>query len=267
MKTTRNLGSRPLFVFLMGLAALLVAPVADSASLPETINKIKPSVVGVGTYQATRTPPAELRGTGFAVGDGRYVLTNAHVLPDAVDGLAREYVAVFLGGESRAEVIPAKAVAIDRDSDLAALEMTGHVIPALRLGDSKTVQEGQPVAFTGFPIGAVLGLHPVTHTGIVSAITPIVTPVTSAKALTATLIRRMKKPYQVFQLDATAYPGNSGSPVFDPASGDVIGVINKVFVQGSKETLLEKPSGITYAIPIEFANKLLDEKGLLDRSR
>ena len=50
------------------------------------------------------------------------------------------------------------------------------------------------------------------------------------------MIRQLKSgTFNIFQLDATAYPGNSGSPVFDVASGEVIGVINMVFIKGSKE--------------------------------
>ncbi|MCB1737317.1 MAG: serine protease, partial [Gammaproteobacteria bacterium] len=53
------------------------------------------------------------------------------------------------------------------------------------------------------------------------------------------------------------YPGNSGSPVYHPETGAVIGIINKVFVKETKEMVIEKPSGITYAIPIKFAKDLL----------
>jgi S1-C subfamily serine protease len=65
----------------------------------------------------------------------------------------------------------------------------------------------------------------------------------------------------VFQLDGTAYPGNSGSPVYHAETGAVIGIVNSVFVKGTKESALTQPSGITYAIP---AQKLKD---LLDRTR
>ena len=61
----------------------------------------------------------------------------------------------------------------------------------------------------------------------------------------------------MFQLDATAYPGNSGSPVYDPATGEVIGVVNMVFVKGTKEAALAQPSGITYAIPSRYLIELL----------
>ena len=63
------------------------------------------------------------------------------------------------------------------------------------------------------------------------------------------MIRRLRDPYEVFQLDATAYPGNSGSPLYDMATGGVVGVLNKVFVQTTKERVLQDPSGISYAIP------------------
>ena len=72
-----------------------------------------------------------------------------------------------------------------------------------------------------------------------------------------TLKRLREEPYEVLQLDAIAYPGNSGSPLYEPYTGRVVGVVNKVFVQESKETLLEKPSGITYAIPVEHVQALL----------
>ena len=76
------------------------------------------------------------------------------------------------------------------------------------------------------------------------------------------MVHRLSAPYEVFQLDATAYPGNSGSPLYHPDTGVVIGVINKVFVKESKENLLKEPSGITYAIPAKFAEALLRKAGL-----
>ena len=63
------------------VAALLFTMMFDvSAGLPETIEQIKASVVAVGTYQKTRSPPFVFRGTAFVVGDGTLIGTNAHVL-------------------------------------------------------------------------------------------------------------------------------------------------------------------------------------------
>jgi S1-C subfamily serine protease len=63
----------------------------------------------------------------------------------------------------------------------------------------------------------------------------------------------------VFQLDATAYPGNSGSPIYDPETGEVIGIVNMVLVKGTKEAALSSPTGITYAIPSRHLKALLDQ--------
>jgi len=68
---------------------------------------------------------------------------------------------------------------------------------------------------------------------------------------------RLAALYNIFQLDATAYPGNSGSPLYNTESGQIIGIINKVFIQETKETVIHKPSGISYAIPINFLQELL----------
>ena len=54
--------------------------------------------------------------------------------------------------------------------------------------------------------------------------------------------------FEVLQLDATAYPGNSGGPVFSLSSGEVAGVISMVLVKGTREAALSAPSGISYAI-------------------
>lgn len=228
------------------------------SGLPETLALIKPGVVAVGTVQKTRRPPSKFMGTGFVVGDGRYVVTNAHVVPELLDGEGLEQLAIFAGRGRQPETRMAETVAMDPEHDLAILRIEGDPLPALRLGDSSLVREGQSIAFTGFPIGTVLGLFPVTHRGIISTITPIALPSQSSRQLSTAQIKRLKAPYDVFQLDATAYPGNSGSPVYDQKTGHVLGVLNMVFVKETKEAVLEKPSGISYAIPVEFARQLLE---------
>ena len=65
--------------------------------------------------------------------------------------------------------------------------------------------------------------------------------------------------YVIFQLDATAYPGNSGSPLYDAATGQVYGIINSVFIQGTREQAISRPSGITYAIPSIHIQYVLDQ--------
>ena len=114
------------------------------------------------------------------------------------------------------------------------------------------------MAIIGYPIGGALGFTPVTHRGIVSAITAIVLPAPSAQSLNAAGGNRLRQgSFDIYQLDATAYPGNSGGPVFDVESGKVIAVINMVLVKGSKESAISYPSGISYAIPVRFVSELL----------
>jgi serine protease Do len=240
-------------VLLFAIGALA----AVTPTLPDIIDKIKPAIVAVGAFQKTRRPPSIFRGTGFVIADGLHVVTNAHVVPEKLDVEKKEVVAVFIGKANLVEVREATKVVEDLDHDLAILRITGRPITPMTLGDANRVREGEVYAFTGFPIGMVLGLNAVTHRGIVSAITPVVIPQLTAQLLEKKIISRLTAPYNVFQLDATAYPGNSGSPLYHPDTGHVVGIINKVFIQESKETVIQKPSGISYAIPINHLQDLL----------
>lgn len=248
-----------LFVFLWVLPG--AAQGGENPGLSELVPRIKPSVLAVGTYQRTRSPPFLFRGTGFVVGDGLWVATNAHVLPENVNSAQGESIAVVQADGSNAKVRIASVVDSDPRHDVALLRFQGEPLPPLVLGGVPGAREGQAIAFTGFPLGVVLGLNPVTHRGIISAITPISIPRSNARELSALAIRQLEGRFDIFQLDATAYPGNSGSPVFDAASGDVLGIVNMVFVKGSKESALSQPSGITYAIPVSYLKAMLDQHG------
>ncbi len=99
----------------------------------------------------------------------------------------------------------------------------------------------------------MLGLVPVTHRATVSAITPIALPSANARQLDERVLRRLQSgAFRVLQLDATAYPGNSGSPLYDAATGEVLGIINMVFVKATKEAILSQPSGISFAVPAQY---------------
>ncbi|HOX67053.1 MAG TPA: trypsin-like peptidase domain-containing protein, partial [Burkholderiaceae bacterium] len=80
----------------------------------------------------------------------------------------------------------------------------------------------------------------------------------TARQLDARAISRIKEgSFDFIQLDATAYPGNSGGPLFDLETGAVIGVVNMVALKGTRESALSHPSGISYAIPVEFVLRML----------
>ena len=239
-----------------GLLGLAV-PSAQAQNLADTIEKIKPSIVAIGTFQKTRRPPSIFRGTGFIVADGLHVVTNAHVLQEKIDTEKKETLTIFSGKSDRIEIREATKLVEDLDHDLVILKISGRPLTALTISDSSRVREGETYAFTGFPIGMVLGLNAVTHKAMISAVTPVVIPQLSGQQLDKKVLIRLTAPYDVFQLDATAYPGNSGSPLYQLDTGQVVGIINKVFIQETKETVLQKPSGISYAIPINHLQELL----------
>jgi S1-C subfamily serine protease len=100
-------------------------------------------------------------------------------------------------------------------------------------------------------------LNASTHRAGLAAIVPIYTPVAAVAELNVRAIRQASDPYRIFQLDAIAYPGNSGSPLWQPETGEVFGVVNSVYVKGAKETALTDPSGISYAIPSRYIEALM----------
>jgi serine protease Do len=232
------------------------------AGLPELIAAARPSVLPVGTYRETDSPRFSFRGTGFVVGDGTRVITNFHVLPsvaNSVDSGSLLVVQVPRGGGVLEQRV-ARVLRTDRVHDMALLHVEGEPLPALTLAGPELVPEGTEIAFIGFPIGGVLGFSPVTHHGIVSSVTRIALPAPTAAQLSSRALTRLREgDFSVYQLDATAYPGNSGGPVFEVASGHVIGVINMVLVKGTRESALTNPTGISYAIPVRFVRALLGE--------
>ena len=245
----------------LALLLTLLRPAAAD-ELISMIDTVKPSVVGIGSLQQTRGPAVTFGGTGFAINDGLTVVTAAHVIDDLVNKGQGATLGVLVRAPDKAHFRAATIIAVDKEHDLARLRIKGTPLPALRLGDSGKVREGTALAFMGFPLGMVLGLNHVTHRCIVSAITPLATPAMGARQLDSKTARQLQQPgYAVFQLDGTAYPGSSGSPLFDPATGEVVGVVNMVFVKGVKETAITAPSGITYAIPANFLKSSLPPDG------
>lgn len=239
------------------LASLAVPQRGLADDLVDTIARVKPSIVAIAVLNKLEAPAIKFIGSGFTVGDGLTVITNAHVV-EAAAGEGNELGIVSSSGDATG-FREAKVASRDTQHDLAELRIEGVPLPALEIGNSDAIQEGQSLLFTGFPLGMLLGFHHVTHHAMISAITPIAIPATSSRGLNAKTIKQLQgKPYYVFQLDGTAYPGNSGSPLYDPRTGNVLGIINKVFVKGTKEAALSQPSGITYAIPSRFILELLE---------
>ncbi len=239
------------------IVLILAAPV--HADVADMLASIKPGVVGVGVFNPSGSPRANLQGTGFAVLDGTYIVSCAHIFAKPLDSEKKETHAIFIGRDRQMAVRQALLIATDRARDLALLKIAGDPLPALKLGDSGSAREGWQLYFTGYPIGSVLGLNPSTHRAGLAAIIPIFTPVAAAAQLNVRTLKQAKEPYEVFELDAIAYPGNSGSPVWHPDTGEVLGVLNSVYVKGAKEAALSAPSGISYAIPVKYVHQLLKQ--------
>lgn len=245
------------------MAAVLacVAGHARAEPLPDLVARAKRSVVLVGSYGLLDNPRFGFRGTGFVVGDGRHIITNAHVIPseapERIDRVDRSIAIQVWTPELQWQMRSARLVSMDKPRDLAVLSFDAPAAPALRLS-AVEVREGAAIALIGFPIGGALGYSHVTHRGIVSARTAIVPPAAGPQGLSERAVRQLREgSFEVLQLDATAYPGNSGGPVLDLESGEVVGVVSMVLVKGTRESALSAPSGISYAVPARDAAALL----------
>lgn len=237
------------------LIATAALPAAAGAGVPEIVRAARPSVLPIGRFDPLANPRFGFRGTAFVVGDGRQVITNNHVVPPGeAPGWVLQQPLAGGGHEWRRLTLSAR----DAEHDLALLALEGEPLPPLALAPDDAPREGLAVLLMGFPIGGVLGFQPVTHRGLVSSIAPVALPAANAAQLRATSIAALRGGgFDILQLDATAYPGNSGGPVLDAETGQVLGVVNMVLTKGSREAALSAPSGISYAIPGRWVRALL----------
>lgn len=249
---------RLLCVVLSLFAALL--PATASADLVEAVRKVQPSVVGITTFRVMRPLASHLAGTGFVVGDGRHVITNAHVIRTE-PGSGQQALFALVRNGSEVDRRQLTIVAQDPAHDLALLRISGDPLPAVKLrAEPDLLPEGSSIAVTGFPIGTVLGLYPATQAGIVSARPPNLSPQPDSRFLDAAFVTAPR--YEIYQLDLVAYPGHSGSPLYDANTGEVVGILNATFIKSTREKVIADPSGIAYAIPAGFIRQILLSNGI-----
>ncbi len=240
----------------------------SAPTLPDIIARSKPAVLPVGSFNPTDSPRFTFRGSGFVIAEegglGTLLATNFHVLPEGAGGDSGPPMAVLTGpGGPGAETQRrmARVVATERLHDLALLQLEGPPLPGLVLEAPGQVREGQAVALMGFPIGGALGFSVVTHRGIVASITSAAMPAPTARQLDPRALSRLREGnFELLQLDATAYPGNSGGPLLDAETGRVVGIVNMVLVKAGRESALSSPTGITYAVPVALLRALMQRR-------
>jgi S1-C subfamily serine protease len=188
-------------------------------------------------FGGTTTQEQKALGSGFVIDKAGHIVTNFHVVDRASS------IEVSFSNNDR---LKAKVVGTDPSTDLAVLQVDAHsrALVPLRLGDSDTVQVGDPVVAIGNPLGEDRSIT----SGIVSA-----------------LQRRIFAPNgypidKVIQTDAALNHGNSGGPLID-SRGRVVGVNSQIQTTGSSDGNI----GIGFAIPINTVKQVAAE--LIDRGK
>ncbi|MER6528892.1 trypsin-like peptidase domain-containing protein [Streptomyces sp. NPDC001508] len=199
--------------------------------------KALPSTV---TIEAEGTSGQGGTGTGFVFDTQGHIVTNNHVVADAVSG--GKLTATFPSGKK----YDAEVVGHAQGYDVAVIKLKNAPsdLKPLALGDSDKVAVGDET----IAIGAPFGLSNTVTTGIISAKNR---PVASSDGSASSKASYMS----ALQTDASINPGNSGGPLLD-AGGAVIG-INSAIQSSSSGGLggsgQSGSIGLGFAIPINQA--------------
>ena len=217
-----------------------------SSMLTATTRAVSPAVVEILT--TAQTPGGALvprsadlvstqRGSGSGVivdADG-FIITNAHVVQDALQLRVEIPVPAtghsVLGAQSR--LVKGEVVGIDLETDLAVIKVDEHKLPTLPFGDSDELSAGQIVLALGSP----LGLQTSVSLGVISAIARQLEP---------------ESPMIYVQTDAAINPGSSGGPLVD-LRGRLMGINTLIASQaGGSE-------GLGFAAPSNIVRSVYDQ--------
>ncbi|AJE41480.1 S1C family serine protease [Streptomyces nodosus] len=209
----------------------------DSASIAGVAARSLPSTV---TIEAENSNGQGGTGTGFVFDTQGHIVTNNHVVADAVDG--GKLTATFPNGKK----YDAEIVGHAQGYDVAVIKLKNAPsdLKPLALGDSDKVAVGD----TTIAIGAPFGLSNTVTTGIISAKNR---PVASSDGNSSSSASYMS----ALQTDASINPGNSGGPLLD-ARGAVIGINSAIQSTGSGgmgSSGQPGSIGLGFAIPINQA--------------
>ena len=262
MKLAYRLSCYALFVFcclspspLSAQASAAAPPAASdlaqlSSSLQALAERVGPCVVQVFTsgFDPIVRSEGEITGvvtrqrgtgSGVIVDPEGYIITNAHVVQGArqvqvllaVPPNASTQLRSIL--KPRGEIVPARIVGTDPETDLAVLKIEKTGLPSLQIGDSDALRQGQLVLAFGSP----LGLTNSVSMGVVSSVARQLEP---------------ESPMIYIQTDATINPGNSGGPLVNMA-GHVMGINTSIFSQsGGSE-------GIGFAVPSNIVSNVYSQ--------
>ncbi|MGW1745383.1 S1C family serine protease [Streptomyces sp. NPDC002092] len=209
----------------------------DAGTVAGVAARALPSTV---TIEAESTSGEGGTGTGFVFDTQGHIVTNNHVVADAVDG--GKLTATFPNGKK----YDAEVVGHAQGYDVAVIKLKNAPsdLKPLPLGDSDKVAVGDST----IAIGAPFGLSNTVTTGIISAKNR---PVASSDGSGSSSASYMS----ALQTDASINPGNSGGPLLD-AAGNVIGINSAIQSTGSGGLGGSSQSGsigLGFAIPINQA--------------
>ncbi|SMO31756.1 S1C family serine protease [Gracilimonas mengyeensis] len=166
-------------------------------------------------------------GSGILITSDGYILTNHHVIENAVDKGLR----VVLSDKRE---YYAKVVGYDTSTDLAVIKIPGTELPNITVGDSENVEVGEWVLAIGNPFR----LRSTVTAGIVSALSRDVQ-----------IIDDRMRIESFIQTDAAINRGNSGGALVN-TSGQLVGVNTAIASQtGSYQ-------GYGFAVPSNLALKV-----------
>jgi putative serine protease PepD len=215
----------------------------DAGTIASVAAKALPSTV---TIEAEGSSGEGGTGTGFVFDTQGHILTNNHVVAEAVD--SGKLSATFSNGKK----YDAEVVGNAQGYDVAVIKLKDAPsdLKPLTLGDSDKVAVGDST----IAIGAPFGLSNTVTTGIISAKNR---PVASGDGSPGSKASYMS----ALQTDASINPGNSGGPLLD-ANGSVIGInsaIQSTSNGGLGGTSQSGSIGLGFAIPINQAKNVAQQ--------
>jgi putative serine protease PepD len=224
----------------------VVEPVEATEGAPDwqaVAAAVRPATVSILVEGATEAAS----GSGVIIDSSGHIITNHHVVSGAAQG-GNITVTLHDG-----RLYSATITGTDPTTDLAVLTLDNPPtdLTAALLGDSSTLEVGQPV----MAIGAPLGLADTVTTGIISALDRPVA--VSSSADSAAQAQTEVVVTNAIQIDASINPGNSGGPLFN-AQGAVVGINSSIASMGSSSS--EAGSiGLGFAIPVNLAKSVASQ--------